>query len=604
MNVSGRRRQSLLLSVAGVVLAFLMVGCGGGGGGTSTITYVFGRSYQFLSGAQAVAISTDSTGRFTLFAQDGSAIATGTGGQGTVDTSGRIVAQSLDGTVQFSGTLASDSKSITGTVTRNGTTLFSYTANLTDTGAATANSLIGTYSGSNSAGTDAYLSLDTVSRGAFWIRTPSASGGGLITLNADGTFQSANGTGIAGQLTTSGSAYSLTLSRLNGTSVSITLPVSRATRAKWTFLVYLNAANNLQEFSVLNVNQMEKIGSTADVNVVIQWKQAGCSSCGNPAWLGTRRYYVQRDNDTNTINSRLVQDMGQSIDMGDWRELHNFVQWGQQNYPADHYALVIWNHGAGWRPTRSNRLEPSFRSVSIDDSTNSEIQIWQLPSALDVTPKLDMVVFDASLMQMTEVAYEIRNSAKLVVGSEESPPGEGYAYDTFLSDLTGNPSLDPFSFGTQIVTRTYDYYQANFPVGSDQRSRITQSAIDLSKMQAVADNLNAFANTLNAHTSDSAAAMQTARNSAQTYAYADNKDLWDYAELIRTGATATDLKNAAVNMQTAITNALIAERHSSGRPNSHGLAIYVPQPSGYLPSYANLALSRVTNWSRWLQNQP
>jgi hypothetical protein len=346
------------------------------------------------------------------------------------------------------------------------------------------------------------------------------------------------------------------------------------------------------------VNQMEKIGSTSNVNMVVQWKQANGVDITPPEWVGTRRYYITKDSNTSAVNSQLVQDMGQNIDMGDWRELRNFVAWSQQRYPADHYALVIWNHGAGWRPTKaagSNRIRQFPRSVSIDDSTNNEIQIWQLPQALDVTPKLDMVIFDASLMQMTEVAYEMRNSAQYVVGSEESPPGEGYVYDTFLDDLVANPNMSAVEFGNLIVNTTLDN-----PYQSNQ----TQSNIDLSKMQGVADALDAFAASLQIHKSDSSTAIINARQQAQSYAYPDNKDLWDYAERIKNGTSATDLKNAATNLQSALSAARLSERHGSGNADSHGLAIYVPSPLSYLQSYANLALARNTAWDTWVQSQP
>jgi hypothetical protein len=64
------------------------------------------------------------------------------------------------------------------------------------------------------------------------------------------------------------------------------------------------------------------------------------------------------------------------------------------------------------------------------------------------------------------------------------------------------------------------------------------------------------------------------------------------------------LQNAATNLQSALSEAILLERHGSEHPDAHGLAIYVPSPAGYLASYVNLALARVTDWDRWLQNQP
>lgn len=588
-------RRAPGISLLGVVLAVWMIGCGSGGGSGQRGQFV--GTYRFTSGAQTFVMSVDTLGRFTVFARDGSTLQAGTGAQGNVATNGQFFAQSGDGLIQFQGTVAGNSSSATGSVERNGQTLFSFNAAAASPGASTPGEFQGTFFGS-SAAASALITVDATSHATLWAAVGATTGGGFLDVASDGTLTSPDGL-TTGQLMVTRQMTSLRLTKLGGASVNVDLSLTASTRAKWTFLVFLNAANNLQEFGVLNVNQMERIGSTTDVNIVVQWKQANCSSCGSPDWVGTRRYFITKDNDPSRVNSQLVQDLGSNIDMGDWRELRNFIAWTQQHYPADRYAVVIWNHGAGWRPTRLERdrgLTPFPRSVSIDDSTGSEIQTWQLPQALSVTPKMDMVIFDASLMQMTEVAYEIRESAQVVVGSEESPPGEGYVYDTFLADLIANPNMTPAQFGTQIVNRTLDAYGSN---GNN-----TQSAIDLSKMQNVADKVSAFAASLQAHISDSRQAMIDARNNARSYAFPDNKDLVDYADRIKNGTAASDLKTAADAVRQAVTSAVIAERHGDLSSGSHGLAIYVPSPFNYLSSYANLAFARATAWDEWLQNQP
>lgn len=587
-------RRSLALIWLGGVMAALLVGCGGGGGGAPLF---FGRSYHFARGGQTLTLSVDAGGRFTIFASDTGVPVVGAA-QANLARNGQFTAQSSDGTLLFTGTVATNGDSAVCTVrlvpqNRN---LFTEKALVVTPRAATPETLRGTFSGASGANS-ALLTVDHTGQATLWAVVGSVSGGGLLQVSSDGSLASSDNS-TAGRLTAGGSSFTLHLDRLNGASVNVDITVTRVTRARWTFMVFLNAANDLQPFGPLNVNQMEKVGSTAEVNMVVQWKQAICAGCGNPDWVGTRRYFITKDSDPSEVRSQLVEEMGPSVDMGDWRELRNFILWTQQRYPADHYAVVIWNHGAGWRPTKgSKERRPSFpRSVSIDDSTNNEIQIWELTQALDVTPRMDMVIFDASLMQMTEVAYEIRSMAQVMVGSEESPPGEGYVYDSFLRDLTGNPNMTAAQFGTQIAIRTLQDYGVS--------SNITQSVVDLSKMQNVADRLHAFAISLMAHRADNAAAMRAARNNAQHYAYFENKDLWDYADLIKSGTSSNDLKTAADNIKAAVEAAVIAERHGNLSARSHGLAIYVPAPSAYHTSYGNLALARVTDWDAWLQNQP
>lgn len=390
-------------------------------------------------------------------------------------------------------------------------------------------------------------------------------------------------------------------------------------RPRWTVLVFINAANNLQPDSLLNIAQMASVGSDEDLNIVVQWKQANCVDCGSPTFNATRRYFIRRksaadvvairNGNTTVLDSDRLADppsndpFTNQSDMGDFRVLRDFVQWGSTTYPADHLAVVIWNHGSGWRPinrSATNRVRPVFRAVSQDNATNNEISTQEIPIAISTAAQpVDMLIFDASLMMMTEVAYEVRNQARVMVGSEDSPPGAGYPYDAWLNALKSS-GTDPCDVGDDIV-RTF---VANYPTSTN----ITQAVIDLSKMQSVATALNNFGNALLNHVNDQALVIQNARTNAQRYAFNDNKDLYHFANIIWNNTTADDLKQAAFEMQAALRGANAAViyngRGSLQQQNSQGMAVYVPNPGGYLNSYNDLALSRVApRWAQFLQSQ-
>jgi len=583
------------ISAGGLLLALLMMGCGGGGGtGGSSRSKFLGRSYYYGAGEQFFGLTVDVTGRFTCVVRDPSSFrdTVPRAAQGFVSTTGTFAVQTTDPQVQVEGTFATNGESLAFTVRSGTTALFGGSADVVPA-ASTTSALVGSY-GASGMTDSAYVTVDLSGHASIFVDVSSGTGGGFADMQSDGSFAT-YGADMAGKLDVLRSDPILVLTRLNNAAVSIEIPLRSAARTRWTFMVYLNAANDLQQFGPLNVNQMEKIGSNADINIVVQWKQANCSSCGSPAWVSTRRYFINRDGDTNRVTSPIVEDLGPNIDMGDWRTLYAFVSWAQRKYPAEHYALVIWNHGAGWRSTRAG-IPALLRSVSIDDDTGNEIATWELPQALNVSPKPDLLIFDASLMQMLEVAYEVRNAAAIMVGSEESPPGEGYVYDMFLADLALNPNMSPAEFATSIVGRTLESYGAN--------SNITQSALDLSRIQTVAERLDAFARLLIFYGPTYSAKFVTARKNVESYLYRDNKDLWHYAELVRTSGVPSDLQSAAQNLEAAIQSAVIAEAHGSLHPNSHGVAVYIPEPASYLMSYANLALSRVTQWDEWLRAQP
>ncbi len=49
----------------------------------------------------------------------------------------------------------------------------------------------------------------------------------------------------------------------------------------------------------------------------------------------------------NGMSNSVVQPMG-TVNMGDPESLRDFIMRSITNYPAERYALVLWNHGLGW----------------------------------------------------------------------------------------------------------------------------------------------------------------------------------------------------------------------------------------------------------------
>jgi len=126
-----------------------------------------------------------------------------------------------------------------------------------------------------------------------------------------------------------------------------------AQTAKWTFMVYLSADNDLEQFGIADFNEMETVGSTADVQIIVQFDRSPRYDESNGNWTDTRRYRVVQDLNSTTISSPVVQNIGE-VNMGDPQSLVDFVQWAKQNYPADHYCLVLWDHGGGWKAARTS----------------------------------------------------------------------------------------------------------------------------------------------------------------------------------------------------------------------------------------------------------
>ena len=97
--------------------------------------------------------------------------------------------------------------------------------------------------------------------------------------------------------------------------------------------------------------------------------------------------------------------------------------------------------------------------------------------------RIDVLGMDACPMSMFEVAYQVRDQATYLVGSQEIEPGVGWPYDMVLRGLGQNPDMSPADLGRHIV-RAYGQSLAGASRGSTRA--ITQSAIDLKALDNLA----------------------------------------------------------------------------------------------------------------------
>jgi len=286
----------------------------------------------------------------------------------------------------------------------------------------------------------------------------------------------------------------------------------------WTVIVYMAADNDLRGFAAANIRQMASIGSSERVNILIH---LDIRLVGNNKV--TRRYYVEKDRITH-LNVRDTHT--QRMNSGDPRTLISCCEWALSNYPADNYALVIWDHGTGCLEpgggvltdpsglfalnNESNRYDvdrsrPFLDWVSSDDdpqkgvcwdsSTGNYISNNQFDHALTYIRKkmlggnkFTLIAFDACLMSMIEVASMVKQHAHIMVGSEDAEIGTGWNYAKALA---------PFAHGVpnpeQLAKNIVQAYKATYAPLTDD---YTQSAIYLDRVDRLEKNVDAVAKLL------------------------------------------------------------------------------------------------------------
>jgi len=166
---------------------------------------------------------------------------------------------------------------------------------------------------------------------------------------------------------------------------------------EWTVMVYLAADNDLESAGINDINEMEMVGSSPDVKIVVQADRIPNYNSSNGDWTTTRRYYITQDFDLMQINSQF-NDLGE-LNMGDPQTLIDFASWAVTEYPAKKYLLVIWNHGGGFR-------SPAYTTKDIawdDTSGGDRITMLELEDALSAISvqmgkNIDIVGMDALVL--------------------------------------------------------------------------------------------------------------------------------------------------------------------------------------------------------------
>jgi hypothetical protein len=449
---------------------------------------------------------------------------------------------------------------------------------------------------------------------------------------------------------------------------------------EWTIMMYMNGDNNLEEFALDNFLQMSDVGSTPQVNVVVQLDRIPGYVGASPDyddWTQTLRFYVAKG--TKPKSTEAILDLGE-LDMGDPKTLADFITWCRKEYPAKKYMLVIWNHGQGWRffetamiaqsladkvvklrqqapfqhapaapldqqrilaylndttqtpsATRIKALSaaitpppeiPANRSVngavryvSSDETSGTYLYNAAIQNVLESqfqTNLLDIIGFDACLMSMVETAYAMRNSAKVMVASEELEAADGWNYPTWLAALTAKPQMNAEELGKVLVDSYAEQYKGH-------NNRTTLAATRLGQINTLATNISNFAGDLMRLLPTQWAAIKDARYRCFNYAPGYGLSGIDLAYFVQQAlASLPDdkLQASGTTLLQQLEKAIVCDYAGTDRQNhfgSKGLSIYFPHTlsffqadpdaSGYDPTNTVFPVEfvRTQRWAEFLR---
>jgi len=163
-----------------------------------------------------------------------------------------------------------------------------------------------------------------------------------------------------------------------------------------------------------------------------------------------------------------------------------------KDFPAENYLIVLWGHGEGidWKqkilansPHGANIFGAGKRLWA---GSESALEVAELGTTLKELhaevehlelklPKDHVVLgFDACLMAMVEVYFEIRRYVTWTVGANDEIPDSGWPYKEILTWLGKNPDKAPEDLAKAIVVKCAEWYSDR-----NNKSAVSFSACNL-----------------------------------------------------------------------------------------------------------------------------
>jgi len=424
----------------------------------------------------------------------------------------------------------------------------------------------------------------------------------------------------------------------------------------WTIIMYIALDDErMQKFLSYEIMKLQTVGSSEDVNIVAQVDRYGSYSADPYAnWPDSRRFYIEKaEGNTSAgdfkisknglseiIKRNLNNDMKQDdldqlamqhyineilysnplpgratptgiqqtsctrlgeTNTGNPNTLVDFVTWAAEEYPANHYMLVLLGHGGGWTFYGSDSSELDHDSLSMKELDQALVKITNSTEI----EKFDVIVWHACMMGQLEVMTTIAPYANYAVASEENLLAPGWNYITALKTLQENSDITGLELGRILVESTLEYY--NDREFGRRDSMGTFYLLDLSQTDVVVAALNNFSETVAVDSKDELVAISKSRNNVYTFSYGSDLlssvDLIHFMKMFMILSSDEDAQQAAKEVIGATSKMVVYGCSNDCATHAHGLSIYFPSNKANYEILYPVQAPCMEGWRKFLDNQ-
>ncbi|MBR2760468.1 MAG: hypothetical protein IKD66_04775 [Solobacterium sp.] len=335
--------------------------------------------------------------------------------------------------------------------------------------------------------------------------------------------------------------------------------ISPGNKSEWTIMFYLcgtdlesingYASDNIYE--ILNAEMGDKVNFLIETGGTDTWWSDEISSDE------LQRFHVK--------DHKLHEDMSLDLaSMGEPSTLSSFIRWGTENWPAEKYMIILWDHGGG-----------STSGICSDELFGDYLTLKELKTAVtEANVPIELVGMDACLMATLETAETFQGRGHYMVASEETIPGTGWAYDAFLNQLGKKPGMDGKALGT-IIVDTYFEKLKKLDYGQEE----TLSLTDLTKVPLLSASFRDLSNELVLSTQNYESMNRITRGARKAENFGSNNDYDGYSNMVDLGSLLDNTReelHQADKVKKALKDAVVYEKHGEYRTNANGLSVMYP----------------------------
>ncbi len=358
----------------------------------------------------------------------------------------------------------------------------------------------------------------------------------------------------------------------------------------WTILIYGNGDNNLTSNLLLDMLEMEHVGSDENFNIILQADFDSTYSAtldkfnipsSSQDHVTRFRIEESHDPDLEKFYSPAVEILNEK-DMDDPRVLKEFLDWGITNYPADRYGLILWDHGGqffGFGGDHQNSQRPAWSGLFTADIKDVLSETLQ-DKGID---KLDFISFDTCLMGGVEILVDFHEFCDVFIANPEIDYGDGWDFKSALGYLKDFPAISTIEF----AEKENEFWNNHHSIQEADMGYKVHSIYDMNNYGIFNATFKNFAEELSKYSSINYGAIPEIRKDSIHYYNSGSRiraGAMGETDFIDLGAFSKslyktmdgDLKMAAYKLYEAINNLIIFKSVGTSREDAVGLSIYYP----------------------------